>query len=595
MLFVRGPEAVLRLIAESLRWGTTLVYLGAAVAALRMRRRSANEPAKWLAAAFGSLGLILISGVFFPKPPYGPVALWGAKILVIVLLCFPYFLLRFATSLGLREGRVVRAALVGTIAVGVATLALPRFVAQGDPIPGWYRPYAFAFVGVWFFVCLAVARRLWAAGRGQAPIVRRRLRTMSVGSALIAIVMLGSLMVGSDNQRPTAALLMSRSLGSISGLMFFLAFAAPRWLRALWRRSEEPATRDAAATCIRAASVDDLCTALLPRVTEALGATGAMLLSAEGVVLGSFGLNPSSIERLSKAPDGPDPSVLSAPLDRGRLVVALNPQAPFIGRDEEALLQTLGTFADVALERLSLLERTERMRAEFIAMLSHDMRAPLAAARGMIETLASEWDHLDNSLRNELLDRASRNGVKLGGLIEQLLEHSQLEAGSVVPSTEEVNVARLVDDVVGNLAVLLDKHRVVIEADNRLNVVADRQAAERIMTNLIVNAAKYASPGTMITISWRADGSQIAISVADEGIGIAPAERAQIFDSFYRGSRTNGRSGLGLGLAIVHRLAELQDGSVSVESGDRGSTFTVRLPAVQASPNSVPEPERVAG
>lgn len=572
----------MRLVVEALRWSTTVVYLGAAIAALRIARRSRDAAARWLAGAFGSLGVILIAGVFFPDPPHTGAFLLAAKALVVILLCFPYFLLRFADSLGVTGERTVKAALAGVVLLSMWTAALPRFVAQGDPIPAWYQPYLFSFMGLWFATSMAVTRRLWAAGRGTAPIIRKRLRTMAVGAALVALIMIGSVATGGNSRPADATLLINRVLGSLSGLMFFVAFAAPRWLRVIWRRGQEHTMYEAASTCIRAASVADLVSALLPRVTSTLGGTGAALTSPSGIVLGACGLSGEEAAALA-AEAGDRPGVLTADFERGRLIVALNPRSTFIGDDERNLLRSFGGFADLALERFSLLDRNERMRAEFVAMLSHDMRAPLAAARGMIETLATEWNHLDDGLRDDLLERASKNGIKLGGLIEQLLEHSQLEAGRVEPFTESVNVARVVADVTGNLAVLLAGHRVVTEADPRLNVIADRQAAERILTNLLMNAAKYSPDGTTIVVSARSDGDRIAVAVTDQGTGIAPEERERVFDSFYRGSRTNGRSGLGLGLAIVRRLVELHDGTVSIATSDRGSTFTVLLPAAPSS------------
>ncbi|HEX9695391.1 MAG TPA: ATP-binding protein [Actinomycetota bacterium] len=572
----------MRVVVETLRWITTFVYLGAAVVALRMRfrTRGANAPATWLAAAFGSLGLILISGFFLPKPPYSAGWLWGAKLLVVVLISFPYLLLRFSSSLGIGDRGPARVAAAATAMIAICTIGLPEFVAQDAAKPAWYGPFVVAFVVTWFAISIAAARRLWRAGRGQAPVVARRLRMMSVGSALIAAAVLGSLFSTGTAAQPQAARVVNSILSVGAGLMFLLAFTAPRWLRAYWRRAEEQATRDAAATCIRAGSVAELCDTLLPHLRRVLGGTGAVLAAPDGRVLGSVGLAPADAERIAAAAgdEEPDPAVLSTAIRHGRLAVALSLRAPFAGAEEASLLASFGDFADAALERLSLLERGERMRAEFIAMLSHDMRAPLTAARGMIETLASEWDKLDGALRQQMLERASSNGVKLGAMIEQMLEHAQLDAGQVESLIERINVGRAVADVVGNLGVLIEGHRVVTDVNPNLHAIADARALERILGNLVVNAAKYSPAGTTITIAATGRGEMVAISVADEGPGIAPDDRARIFDSFYRGSRTNGQSGLGLGLAIVRRLAELQDGRVEIADRPFGSTFTVLLP-----------------
>lgn len=569
----------MRVTIEVLKWATTGVYLGAAVVALRIRGRTANQPATWLAAAFGSLGVVLISGFFFPEPPYPGGWLWAAKALIAVLLVFPYLLLRFSSSLDSQAVRGDRLALWGTAALVVWTVGIPQFFAPAAARPWWSHAYTLALVALWFGISVAAARRLWRSGRGQAPVVARRLRMMSAGSGLVAVAILGALFAPDGGQGPEGVAVATQILSGGSGLMFLLAFTAPRWLRAFWRRADEQATRDAAGTCIRAASVAELCDALLPHVRSVVGGTAAILAGPDGRLLGRVGLDPAEAAGLCDTQgDEPDPSLLSVSFPRGRLVIVLNQQAPFAGAEETSLVRSFAGFADAALERLSLLERTDRMRAEFIAMLSHDMRAPLTAARGMIETLASEWDKLDDELRRELLTRASNNGIKLGAMIEQMLEHSQLEAGRVETMTERINLGRVVADMVEHLGTLLDGHRVVTDVSPNLFAIADRQAVERILTNLIVNAAKYSPAGTRIVVAAAQRESTVTLTVSDEGPGIAPEDRARVFDSFYRGKRTNGSSGLGLGLAIVRRLAELQDGRVEIAGTDRGSTFTVVLP-----------------
>ncbi|HVL91503.1 MAG TPA: ATP-binding protein [Actinomycetota bacterium] len=567
-------------IVEVLRWTTTMVYLGAALVAFRMRRRSASAPATWLAAAFGSLGLILVWGLFAPEPPYSPGWLWSAKVAVAILATFPYALMRFALSVGPAATRISRTVLASVGALVVWTFLLPEFYAQEAPKPAWYTPYVVTFVAVWFVGIIVAGRLLWTGGRGQAPVVARRLRMMSIGAVLVASAVLGSLFAVGDARQPLEVRMVSSFLSGGSGLLFLLAFTAPRWLRAFWRRSDEQATRGAAASCIRAQSVGELCHTLLPHVQGVVGGTGAVLVSTDGNVLGSIGLTDADAKRIASSAGAGEhaASVLCIELEHGRLCVALNDRAPFAGDEETSLLHSFGGFADAALERLALLERTDRMRAEFIAMLSHDMRAPLTAARGMIETLASEWDELDVTLRRELLARASSNGIKLGAMIEQMLEHSQLEAGRIETLVERVNLGRAVADVVEHLGTLLDGHRVVTDVPPGLYAIADRQAVERILTNLVINAAKFAPAGTRITVAATRRGDTVTLDVSDEGPGIPPEDRSRVFDSFYRGSQTHGSAGLGLGLAIVRRLAELQNGSVEIMAREYGSTFVVVLP-----------------
>ncbi|WZP00990.1 PAS domain S-box protein [Isosphaeraceae bacterium EP7] len=252
---------------------------------------------------------------------------------------------------------------------------------------------------------------------------------------------------------------------------------------------------------------------------------------------------------------------------------------------------------DITQEKLIEAERqeAERRKDEFLAMLAHELRNPLSS----ISTAA----HLLGQLETEedlvwAKDVVIRHVKHLARLIDDLLDVSRISRGKISLRKECVTLSPIVSSAVESVRPLLEerKHELNLSLINvGLRLDADPLRLEQILINLLTNAAKYTDAGGKISLSARHDGPEIVITVEDTGIGIAPDLMPRIFELFSQGDRTIARSegGLGIGLTLVQKLAEMHGGSVVALSDGpgKGSVFTVRLPAMdESTPQQPPRP-----
>ena len=231
------------------------------------------------------------------------------------------------------------------------------------------------------------------------------------------------------------------------------------------------------------------------------------------------------------------------------------------------------------VERLAELDR---MKQDFLSNVSHELRTPLTAILGMGETLLHRWTQLDDERRLGLLERVTANAETLDDLISTLLDFSRLEAGKIRVEPVPVDVGALASDVARRLEALFGGH-LTTAIDDDLVVHADPQLLERVLENLLSNAAKHTPEGTSVDLTAVGDGSMAVVSVRDEGLGIPADELAHLGERFYRGGETNTRQarGTGLGLAFVREVLTLHGAHLDISSRvGSGSTFTFRLPRI---------------
>jgi two-component system phosphate regulon sensor histidine kinase PhoR len=226
--------------------------------------------------------------------------------------------------------------------------------------------------------------------------------------------------------------------------------------------------------------------------------------------------------------------------------------------------------------------RLETVRRDFVANASHEIKTPLTAIRGFAETLLSN-DLAERDARN-YLEIILRHSERLSRLVEDLLELSRLESGKVTLQPEPLDVGALATKLCRELEPRLHERRVSvrIHAEGAPRAFADARAVEQILQNLLDNALKYSDPEREIELRVSADDDFVRVDVADQGIGIPEADRARIFERFYRVDRARSRDqgGTGLGLSIVKHLVQASGGDVWVESSPgAGSTFAFTLPS----------------
>ena len=224
--------------------------------------------------------------------------------------------------------------------------------------------------------------------------------------------------------------------------------------------------------------------------------------------------------------------------------------------------------------------------------MSHELRTPLNAIIGLTEMMVTNAPRFGTEKAAEPLRRVHRAGTHLLGLINQVLDLSKIEAGKLELSPESVNLAALIDEVVGTARQLAEqnKNRLVVEAQEKLGALTvDPMRLRQILLNLLSNACKFTTQGEVALQARKVvDGRNwIEFAVADTGIGMTAEQQAKLFEEFTQADSSTAQryGGTGLGLAITRKLARMMGGDVTVMSEPgKGSVFTVRLPSVGSAP-----------
>jgi signal transduction histidine kinase len=249
-----------------------------------------------------------------------------------------------------------------------------------------------------------------------------------------------------------------------------------------------------------------------------------------------------------------------------------------------------------AAEELQLafeqLQEVDRVKTDFVSTVSHELRTPLTSIVGYLELLTEQEAGPLAPAQADMLSVVERNSRRLLALIEDLLTLSRVESGSFRLGRELVEVADLVDGARAAVLPALRAKGLTIAVDVSPDLAAVRGDAaqlERVVLNLLSNAAKFTPEGGSVTVTARSVGSSVELRVRDTGMGIAPDEQAKLFTRFFRSTeaRLQAIQGTGLGLAIVKTIVEQHGGSVEVESAlGEGTTFTIVLPAARVPARS---------
>ena len=261
-----------------------------------------------------------------------------------------------------------------------------------------------------------------------------------------------------------------------------------------------------------------------------------------------------------------------------------------------ALANLAGSAVGTA-ELYGVLKANDRKKDEFLAMLAHELRNPLAAVGNAVSVLKMSDDPDDVAFARDVVGRQVR---QLTRLIDDLLDVSRINSGKIRLRAESVDARTILDGAVVSVRPLIDErtHELITSyASEPLPIRADPTRIEQIAVNLLTNAAKYTESGGRIWLDARTEADQVVIRVRDDGIGIPPDRLPEMFELFAQGERSIARSegGLGIGLTIVRKLAELHGGTVTATSAGtgKGSEFVVRLPLARR-PEEAPATARPA-
>ncbi|MDH4268744.1 MAG: MEDS domain-containing protein [Dehalococcoidia bacterium] len=237
----------------------------------------------------------------------------------------------------------------------------------------------------------------------------------------------------------------------------------------------------------------------------------------------------------------------------------------------------MASFVDIT-ER----KRLEQLKDEFIGLVSHELRTPLTVIGGCLSTLLTERTRLSPTDVKQLTKDALLETEALSQLIENLLELSRVQAQKLALYLEPIDIKTLVRDTLSKIKRQVTGRRFVTSFPDKLpSISADPLRIERVLYNLLDNAAKYSQPGTQIKVSVNPEPERLVIGVNDRGRGLSPSEQARIFGPFQRleNNRPDQTRGAGLGLMVCLRLVEAHGGEMWVESKKgRGSTFFFSLP-----------------
>ena len=226
----------------------------------------------------------------------------------------------------------------------------------------------------------------------------------------------------------------------------------------------------------------------------------------------------------------------------------------------------------------------EQMRVDFVANASHELRTPLSTLIGYTETLREQADEIDSATRERFLSVVHDEARRMQRVVEDLISLSRIEAEKFTAPTEAITLAPLIDHTIESARRIADERcsALVRDVADRLpHVAADRSQLLQLLDNLVMNALRYGEPGTPVTISAKAEGPMVRVTVGDEGEGIAPEHVARVTERFYRVDTGRSRSlgGTGLGLAIVTHIVERHRGRLTIESElGKGTCVHVLLP-----------------
>jgi signal transduction histidine kinase len=564
---------------ELLRLLQIVMFLGLSAAAVGLAVRRRTRPPAYLAAAFGAIGIGLLSGVLSPDDG-STIARAHQLVTVVGLSTYPWLLAGFAWSFAGPLPRTLRAAVVLPALLIVSFPLLPPFPDGDGARTTAQLAYVVLFVVSWAVFSTAMASRLWRAGTRQR-LVRARMRLMASGAILFTVAFFLAVMLPGDDNAVTVA---TGVLVLVSALLFAAGFTPPAPLRLWWRRRASHEFQRMQVALIAALTPTETATVVAPLLADLVGG-GVVVLERSGQVLTSAHLPRSEVERLARRhrEDGHEPSVEALEIGERTLLVRTTPYTPVFGQEERELIEGFALQMRLALERAELYQEAERARhdaeqarAELegtLLGLAHDLKSPTLAISGFAGLLPQTEDPDE---RAEVVGHIQASSVYLRGLVDALVEVSRV--GHTLTETADVDLGRTFASVAQRVRGTHPQARVRLEGDCptvRMNPVR----AEQMIDNLVGNAVRHGGRADLtIEIICRVhDDGSLSVEVADDGRGIDPEDRERIFGLFQRG-RSAAEKGSGVGLGMVRRIAQASGGTLTLGESERGARFIIHLP-----------------
>jgi len=250
------------------------------------------------------------------------------------------------------------------------------------------------------------------------------------------------------------------------------------------------------------------------------------------------------------------------------------------GARAEARADVVSAAYEAERRTVEELRRLSALRADFISLVSHEVRTPMAAVIGSARTLQQRWRELSADQRDAFLALIANETDRLAALVGEVLDSSRIDAGTFSYSFTELDLGGIVNEAVATVGLGHDAVNIAAHVSPDLPVVrGDPVRLRQVLTNLIDNAVKYSPAGSPVEVRASTENGHARVAVVDHGGGIASADRQLIFEKFGRVRGTSSKPGTGLGLYIARAIAEAHDGRLEVSSTPgEGSTFTLTLP-----------------
>jgi signal transduction histidine kinase len=578
----------MRQVVEYGGYANLVLFTVVALVALRQWRLGRGRAGLWAAISFVALAFVVEVAPRLDESPDGSLEKYLQRTLIALLVLFPYFLYRFSTAFEPPTRRLEGLIGLMTLAVLVWTYALPEIPQEGESRPTAFLAYLAAFLLYWIVLAVVIAARLWRGSRDAPTVARRRLRVLAAAASMLTVaILLGAfgqdyvaLSFGQDHVALEAA---STVLAGLSALAFLLGLAPPPIVRLLWRRPENARIQTAILGLMGAASEEEVAEQVAAPMAAMVGARAVALVDQNDRMIGSHGGSEDLLERRDRG----DRDVAEVGVPFGRVVVWTSPYAPYFGGDEVRLLRTLGAFAGVALDRARVytrerelrveLEHTDELKSDFIALAAHELRAPVTSINGIIDTLHTRGDRLDDEQRELLRQMLRDQGRRLGGLVDQLLDLSRLDADAVAIAPEPIVVRARVEELVRTTAGER-AGEVHVDVPEDLEATVDPSVFDRILSNLVANALRYGE--APVVVQAEHGDRNFKLAVEDRGPGVPPDFVPDLFERFTRSRPAQERSlGTGLGLAIARSYANAHRGELVYEpASPTGARFELVLP-----------------
>jgi len=561
---------------QALRYVNLVAYVALGVVTFLIWRGRRDRPTRWAAIAFGSLGLLELFGLI-PVHHGNFLEQVDVRFVIALLVLFPYLVFRFTNAFKPPNPKLANGLFALSAVLVVWTFALPRIPTANEHRSTGFQVWITVFFIHWSVLSIVSAWSLWSAGRAQPTVARRRMQALALAVALITLALV--LALPSSNGHNWLAV-GSQALALVSVIAFFLAFLPPQVLRIVWRAPEQARMQQAITSLLSFAQTqEEVAARVLGPAADIVGARAIAIADPDGEFIASWNVPADAAWE--------DTRVVEVAVEGGgTIVVWTSPYAPFFGEEELRLLQTLGALVGLALDRVRLyqaehearvaLERADEVKTNFIALAAHELRTPVTTIHGFVTTLHQLSDRLDDEQRQAVGAALVQQTQRMATLVEQLLDLSRLDAEAIEIAPEQVDVRSQVEEIVH--VAIANPADVQIDVPEHTLAVVDRNALERIVTNLVTNAFRYGVPPVWV----RAEQTDrhLRLSVEDSGKGVAPEFIPDLFERF---TRSQGASlvpgGTGLGLAIARAYARAHGGDLVYEAArPHGACFRLILP-----------------